>query len=150
MLAKGIAVNPDLKAMEQGIRRQVAAGIKVLGLEKAGGGPNVNVGKFPLRGEVSLDEAAADFVKQYDALPTAERPLRRKRTRLKAGEAERVDFVMPVSPPGEPVKRLAMTCYLLVRGRDLYVLTATAGVDETAAYAPTFERVAQSFRLLGK
>jgi hypothetical protein len=150
MLEKGLAVNPDLKAMEKGIRMQVAAGVKFLGLEKAGGGPNVSVAKFPLRTEASLDAAAVDFVKQYDVIPTVERPVRHERVRLKAGEAERVDLVMPVRPPGEAAKRLAMTSYLLVRGRDTYVLTATAGVDEAAAYAPTFERVAQSFRFLGK
>jgi hypothetical protein len=43
-----------------------------------------------------------------------------------------------------------MTSYLLVRGSDLYVVTVTAGVDEAASYAPTFGRVAQSFRFLGK
>jgi hypothetical protein len=151
MLAKGLAVNPDLKAMEQGLRRQVAAGVKFLGLEKAAGGPNVSVAKFPLRGEASLDVAAADFVKQYDILPSVERPIHSKRVRLKAGEAEQVAFVMPVGPPAEPAKRLALTCYLLVRGREMYVVTTTAGVDEAAAYAPpTFERVAQSFRFLGK
>jgi hypothetical protein len=150
MLEKGVAVNPDLKAMEKGIRHQVAAGIRFLGLEKVRGGPNVSVGKFPLRGEVSLDVAATDVVKQFDALPTVERPIRRKRVRLKAGEAERLNYVLPVKPPGEAAKRLAMMSYLVVSGRELYVITMTAGVEEAATYAPTFERVAQSFRLLGK
>ena len=57
---------------------------------------------------------------------------------------------MPVHPPGGPAKRLAMTNYLLVRGRECFVLTATAGVDKAATYAPTFDRVARSFRFLGK
>jgi hypothetical protein len=39
MLEKGVALNPDFKAMERGIRQQVAAGIRFLGLEKVGGGP---------------------------------------------------------------------------------------------------------------
>jgi hypothetical protein len=101
-LEQGLRVNPDLKAMEQSIRQQAAAGVKFLGTEKASGGPNVNVVKLPLRGEASLEAAGADMVKQFESIPSVERPVARRRVRLQAGEAERLDFVMPVKRPGPP------------------------------------------------
>lgn len=149
-LERNIGINPDFKAMEQGIRQQAAAGIKFLGTEKAGGGPNVTIMKVPVPGEANLDAAAADWVKQFDALPSVEKPVARRRVRLLAGEAERMDIVLPVNPPGGVAIRLAMNAYLLVRGGDLYVVNITAGVDEAARYKSTFERVVQSFRFLGK
>jgi hypothetical protein len=148
-LEQGIRINPDLKVMEQGIRQQVAAGLKFLALERANGGPNVNVVKSPLREETSLDVAAADFLKGYDALPSVEKPIPHRRVRLPAGEAERLDYVMPVTPPGGKAIRLTMTSHVLVRARDLFIITVTSGVDEAAKYEPTFERVAQSFRFVG-
>jgi hypothetical protein len=149
-LEQGLRSNPDLKAREQSIRQQVAAGLKFLGLEKAQGGPNVSVFRTPLKGEVSLDLAAAEMLKEYEAMPTLERPIGRKRVRLKAGEAERFDVVMPVGVPGKGRERLAVTSYVLVRGQALYILTFTAAVGEVARYRPTFERVADSFHLLDK
>lgn len=148
-LEQGLRVNPDLKAMEQSIRQQAAAGVKFLGTEKASGGPNVNVVKTPVRGEASLDAVGADMVQQFESLPSVEKPVARRRVRLQPGEAERLDFVMPVSPPGGGVKRLALAAYVLVRGQKMYVVTCTAGVDEAEKYAPTFDRIANSFRFLG-
>jgi hypothetical protein len=150
VLEQGVRINPDLKAMEQSIRQQAAAGMKFLGTEKASGGPGVTVMRSPLPGQASLDAVAADMVKQYEAMPSVERPVKRQRVRLKAGPAERVDFVIPVNPPGGGVTRLAMTSYALVRGQELYIVTVTAGAQEVAKYRPTFERIAQSFRFLAE
>lgn len=149
-LKQGIRANPDLKAMEQGIRQQVAAGVRFLATETASGGPNVNVLKTPVRGKPSLDAAAAEFVKGFEALPSVKRPIARRRVELRPGEAERLDFVLPVKLPGGGSDRLAMTAYLLVRGQQLYVVTLTSNVGEAAKYKATFERIAQSFRFLGK
>jgi hypothetical protein len=149
-LEQGLRINPDLQGMEPSIRQQAAKGVKFLGTERASGGPNVNVVKFPLREGASLDAAAADLVKQFEAIPSVEKPVARRRVRLGPGEAERLDFVLPVKPPGGGTNRLAMTPYALVHGRELYVVTFTAGVDEAAKYTATFQRIAQSFRFLDK
>lgn len=150
VLEQGFRVNPGLKGMEAAIRQQVASGMKFLGLEKAAGGPNVSVLKSPLAGDASLEAAAASVAMEFEAMPGVERPVRRQRVRLRPGDAERLDLVAATSPPGGGRLRLAMTSYVLVRGRVLYVVTGTAGAHEAANYRPTFERVAQSFRFLGE
>jgi hypothetical protein len=149
-LEQGLRTNPDLKAREQTIREQVAAGLKFLGSERASGGPSVSVVRKPLEEGESLDEAAADMVEGYEAMPTVERPVGRKRVRLPAGQAERIDVVLPMDIPGSGRNRVAVTSYLLARGEALYVVSVTSWADEVARYQPTFERVAQSSRLLGK
>jgi hypothetical protein len=149
MLEQMVRDNPGFKAMEQTIRQQAAAGMKFLGTERADGGPNVNVIKTLLPGEVPLDALAADMMRQYEALPGVGRPITRRRVRLRAGEAERFDLTMSMNLPGGP-KRLALTSYALVHGGALYAVTLTAGTEEVANYRATFERIAKSFRFLGK
>ncbi len=149
-MEQGIRANPSLKAMEQGIRQQAAAGLKFLGAERAGSGPNVNVFKLPLVREATLDAAGADWAKQFEAMPSVERPITRRQVRLRAGEAERFDYVIPATLPNGKRERLALTSYLQVRGRELYAVTTTVKVDEVVRYAPTFDRIVGSFRFLGK
>jgi hypothetical protein len=84
------------------------------------------------------------------AMPNAEKPIARRRVRLEPGEAERLDFVMPVNLPGGRADRLAMIIYVLVCGQQLYVVTLTSNVGEAARYTSTFERIARSFRFIGK
>jgi hypothetical protein len=148
-LEQGLRVNPGLKAMEQSIRQQAATGVKFLGTEKASGGPNVNVVKVALQGEASLEAAGAAMVKQFESIPSVEKPVARRRVRLQPGEAERLDAIMPVTPPGEETKRLTLAAYVLVRGQQMCVVTCTAGVEEAKKYAPIFDRIVNSFRFLG-
>ncbi|MCC6419837.1 MAG: hypothetical protein IT429_16510 [Gemmataceae bacterium] len=147
VLKQGLDINPDLKAMEQTIRQQAAAGVKFIGLEKAGGGPNVNVLRTALIGKVPVGAAADNFIKQYETIPNVERPIARRQVKLRSGEAEKLDIVMPVNMPTGEKKRLAMTSYLVVRGQTLYVVTCTAAVDEAGKYRQTFDRITQSFRI---
>ncbi len=149
-LEQALRGNPDLQAMQHTIRQQAAAGLKFTALEKGGSGANINVIKSALGGEVSLDAAAAAVFKQFEAMPSVERPIGHRRVQLKAGEAERFDYVLPMNVPGKGPERFAITSYVLIRRQDAYVITITANTGLVARYTPTFERVAHSFHFLGK
>jgi len=148
VLEQTIRNNPEMKAMEQTIRQQVAAGMKFLGSEKASGGTNVTVMKLTEPAAVPLGEAAASLEMQFKGLPGVQGPVTRQRVRLRPGEAERLAYVVAMSGPGGP-KRLAMTTWVLVRGSDVYLLSTTTEANLAATNTATFERIAQSFRFLG-
>jgi hypothetical protein len=44
------------------------------------------------------------------------------------------------------VGTMMATQYMIIKGKDLYMLTFSTTTDQAEKYAPTFEKIAQSFR----
>jgi hypothetical protein len=151
-LELGIRSNPDFQVIERQIRQQIAAGIKFMGMDKAGvqsGSPaNVHIMKTALDAGASLQNAVDGILEELNGMSTIERPIARERVTLKAGQGERLRYILPVKrPDGRPV-RAAIIQYVLAPGKDLYVITCTTTADQVERYQPTFEAIALSFRVV--
>jgi hypothetical protein len=144
--------NPQLEPMMANLRQLLAAGFKFYGLESAtigkGFTTNVNVIKQRLPAGATLDAGVADAVRQLEGLPTVAKPVVRERVQMPAGECERLRVKMTMQAPSGQAVALATTQYLFVKGGDVYSLTFSTLQDREAGYAPTFEKIAQSFRFI--
>jgi hypothetical protein len=148
---QGLRANPDFEALGQQIRQQVKAGMKFMGIDKAGVGTgfatNVNVMKGPLDG-ASLEDAVDQAVGQLTSMPSIEKPIARERVTLRAGEGLRLRYLLNVTKPNGQRERAAITQYLVAVGKDIYGLTFTSLAAQEEQVRSTFETIAQSFRLL--
>ena len=146
--------NPQAMAMfgEQA-QNLIASGFKFFGFEMApeaaalGFATNVNVLKQPLPVAVSLEVYTQLNVGQLENTPTVVKPVSHQRVKLDGVEAEELRYRISLNSPTGGVATLAVTQYLVVSGKDAYVVTLTTTADLAEKYAPTFERMGQRFRL---
>jgi hypothetical protein len=151
-LDEGFRANPDFQAMGQQIRQQIAAGIKFMGVDKAsarsGLAANVNVMKLPLEKDASLQTTIDEILGELNSMTTLEKPIVHERVTLKAGEGERIRYVLSVNRPDGQPARAALIQYVLAPGKDVYALTCTTTAEQLDQYRQTFDNIAQSFRVL--
>lgn len=90
-----------------------------------------------------------EALRELEGLTSIAKPINHVRVALRAGPAERVHFVMSVNSPNGP-SSVAILQYLVLNKGNVYTLTFTTLASQEARYEPTFEAIAQSFRLLEK
>jgi hypothetical protein len=151
-LEQGLRANPDFEAMGQQIRQQVAAGMKFMGMDKAavrsGFAANVNILKdLPDEG-ASLQNSVDEILGPLNGMATIEKPIAHERVTLKVGEGERLRYALSMKKPDGQLARAAIVQYVMVPGKDVYVLTCTAAAEQVEQYRQIFEAIAQSFRVL--
>jgi hypothetical protein len=151
-LEQGFRANPDFEAMGQQIRQQVAAGMKFMGIEKAGVrsgfAANVNLMRDSLAAGTSLENAVDEILGQLNTMSSVEKPIARESVTLKAAKGERLRYTLSMKKPDGQPARAAIIQSVLAPGKDLYVLTCTTSAYQVERYQQTFETIAQSFRLL--
>jgi hypothetical protein len=147
--------NPEMASMLEGqARTLVTSGIKFFGFDlspeatAAGFATNVNVFKQSLGAEASLDFYVQLNVGQLENIPNVVEPISHQRVNIAAGEAEQMRYGMEMAAPDGQTVTMALTQYLVVEGKDAYVITLTTRADWAEKYAPIFEQIGQSFRLI--
>jgi len=151
-LDQGIRTNTEFQALGDQIRQQVAAGMKFMGVDKTGVGSgfavNVNVMKEPPDEGATLQNSIDEILGQLNGMSTIEKPIARERVTLKAGESERLRYVLAIKKPDGQTARAVIVQYVLLVGNEVYALTCTATADQVEHYLQTFEAIAQSIRPL--
>lgn len=146
--------NPEMAAALEGqARNLVLSGIKFFGFDlapestSAGFATNISVLKQSSPAAVALDVYVQANVGQLENLSNVTKPVNHRRARLAAGEAEELRYTMNVNASAGQSMSLRLTQYLLVKGKDAYVITLTTTAEQGDKYAPTFEKIGQSFKL---
>lgn len=146
--------NPQIASLlENQASSLLGAGVTFFGFDAApevatAGLNSVNVLKQSLGFQMSLDFFLQISVGTLENLADVVKPISQRRVNLTAGEAGELAYRMNLSlPTGQPVK-LAITQYVVIEGRDVYIISLGTTAGQAEKYAPVFEKVAQSFRLI--
>jgi hypothetical protein len=88
-------------------------------------------------------------LKALQDLPYAGRPILHRRVQTLAGEAEEFRYTNTLKLINDANVTTANRQYLLVRGKELYILSCSAPLKAESRYVPLFEKIAASFRWIG-
>lgn len=144
--------NPQLRSMFGDGKQQSTSGVKFFGLEesstKSGFTTYVNVVRQPCAPWTTLDSATTDLLKQLEAAPVVVKPFNHSRIKLEKGEGERFQYQVTMQThAGQPVQ-ISSTQLLVVTETNLYVLSLVVLAGKESQYNETFDKIAQSFRLM--
>ncbi len=89
-------------------------------------------------------------LKALQDLPYVGRPILHTRMQTLAGEAEEFRYTNTIKLLTDENVRTANRQYLIVRGRELYIISCSAPINQENTYAPIFAKIAASFRWVGK
>lgn len=147
--------NPEMATLLSGQASSlVISGIKFFGFDvsveavSTGFATNVNVLSQPLGMEMSLDVFTQVTVAQLENMELVKGRVSQRRVNLSTGEAVELKYRMEMQVPYGGTVTIAVTQYAFIRGEDAYVITLGTTEDQVETYAPLFEKIAQSFRLL--
>ena len=109
---------------------------------------NLSVLRRPVGAHMSLEEFGTSNVRELGRVAQVCGPVQRETVRLPAGEALRLRYQLSVdSREGSRFDR-CLTQFLLVRGRQGYILTFSTVPAGQEKYEPIFEQIGRSFRWL--
>jgi hypothetical protein len=133
------------------LRTMAAAGTKFCGFDlssaASGFAANVNVVKESLPGPVSLDFYVQQNLRLLESAPTIVKPIRNEPVMLGAGDAVRLNYSININLP-TGANSTSITQYLIVKGTSAYVITFTSLSSDSSKHTSTFDKIAQSFRIL--
>jgi hypothetical protein len=111
---------------------------------------NVTVTRQTFSNPVSFDTFVAVNLSQLRSVSSRNSDIVNERISLAGQPAERVRYLLTLNrESGEPMTA-AITQYLVLDGRNAYVLTYATRTDQTETYRPIFEQSAASLRFLGE
>jgi hypothetical protein len=145
-----LAKNPQFKELYPNLIQQIRMGVKFFGLEEATmrtGATNIHVAVVPLPPQVTPEQFSAMNISQLEQLSLVHKPIVRERVKTQAGDGERLRYQVDVQGPTAR-QRLALTTYAFVASGKSYMLTLTTAADREGQYAPTFEKIGESFRFI--
>ena len=147
--------DPSFKSMLTDQARALASkGVKFFAFDLApeavgtGFASNVNILRLPLPSKVSLATLAQANVGTIENMDSVIKPVTQQRVQIGDMDAEQVTFGLKIKSGSGDTVQLADTQYYVLVDKDLYVLTFTTTGDQAARYAPIFDKMARSFRLL--
>jgi len=147
-MQEAIRQNPQMQAMAGNLRQQMTKGVKFFGLDQTTIGTafatNVNIIRVPLPPGGTLDSIVSESLRQYESLSNVTKPVNHERL----GDRERLRVRMSMNMPDGQTQTLANTQYILVHGKDAFVVTLTTLPDQETKYTATFDKIGQSFRFL--
>jgi len=115
------------------------------GTTTAGYAAHIHIFKVPLPEQMPLHLLVQLALNHLQNRADVVKPIAHRRMTLTAGEGEKLQY--RVSGSSEPVQTLAITQFLLSKGKDAYTVTLTTTADQAEKYAPIFEKIGQSFRV---
>ena len=146
--------NPDLGFLIEGQARQLlATGVRFWAFDlspaslASGYGTNFNILKQPMTTRVGIDFVAQLVAGQLENVSNVVKPVKYRRADLPTGDSAVLEYRMSLKTPQGDVM-LSITEYLVLTDDDMYAITFGTTAAQADKYAPTFEKVAQSFRLL--
>jgi hypothetical protein len=109
---------------------------------------NLNILHQPLTLSMGLSEFGAVNVRELEQVAQLARPVLQEQAILPAGRALRLSYQLVVDLGDNQRLDLSLVQYLLVRGREGYVITFATMPGQCQQYEATFERIAGTFRWL--
>ncbi len=148
--------NPELAAaLGEHAAALIQSGVKFWAFDltpenqRGGFATNLTVTRQSLPGAVSFDSFVAVNLTELNALSTRNSEIVNDRVTLGGQPAERVRYLLALnSEDGSPLTA-AITQYLVLNGRNAFVLTYTARTDQADRYNAIFEQSAASLRFIG-
>jgi hypothetical protein len=148
--------NPQFERMfsSQTVRKLAASGIKFYALDltpeslSLGMPTSINIVKLDIGLEIPLDTYVPMNLTQIERIANPEIPITHRRVALSNVEAEEFKYGMElVGLTGTPVS-VMLTQYLALEGSTVYNITLATPLELYDTYAPLFEEIGQTFRLL--
>ncbi len=134
----------------------LAAGTKFLGIDLDAQSlasnfvTNAGISHELLPLAVNLDTYVKLSIAQVEKFPIVQKPIAQRRVSLAAGDAQELRYSLKITQPnGETISATA-TQYLIVRGKDGFVITLETSAAQAKNYAATFEKIGKSFRWLSR
>ncbi len=151
------ASNPDLaNALGENAQTLAANGVKFWAFDlnsetaQTGFATNVTVTRQTFASPISFDTFVTVNLNQLNALSTRNSNIVNERTALAGQPAERVRYLLTVNRADEAPLTISITQYLVVDGRNAYVLTYTTRTDLIDQYRGVFDQSASSLRFIGQ
>src|SRR5574341_669592 len=138
------------------VSRLATTGVKFLGFDldpqslASNFVTNMNILHEPLTLAVNLDTYVKLSVAQLEKLPNVQKPIAQRRVSLIAGDAQELKYSLKITQPNGATFSTGTTQYLVVRGKDAFVITLTTSAAQAKNYATTFEKIGKSFRWLSR
>ncbi|MBI4672860.1 MAG: hypothetical protein HY741_14485 [Chloroflexi bacterium] len=149
--------NPELaNALGANAEALLQSGVKFWAIDltpetqQAGFATNVTVTRQTLPNSVSFDTFVSVNLNQLDALTTRNSDIVNERVSLAGQPAERVRYLLALNRDQDSPMTAAITQYLVLNGRDAYVLTYSTRNDLVNKYRSVFDTSAASLRFIGK
>lgn len=111
---------------------------------------NVTVTRQALPNAVSFETFVTINLNQLNALATRNSDIVNDRTSLAGQPAERVRYLLRLERENQEPLTAAITQYLVLNGRNAFVLTYATRTDLVETYRATFEQSAASLRFMGQ
>lgn len=149
--------NPELaQALGENAQALLANGVKFWAFDlnaqaaQAGFATNVTITRQTLPNPVSFETFVAINLNQLNALTTRSSDIVNERTSIAGQPAERVRYLITLHRENEAPLTASITQYLVLNGRNAYVLTFATRTDLTENYRAVFEQSAASLRFIGQ
>ncbi len=133
----------------------VAPAVKFVAVDSAPEGTlgsfstNVNIFHHTQLIEAPLEVYVPIGLKALQDLPNGSKPVLHRRVQTLAGAAEEFQYHNTLTLPNDQNVTTANREYLIVRGKEFFVITCTAPLNQEDRYAPIFEKIAAGFRWTG-
>jgi len=111
---------------------------------------NVTVTRQALPNAVSFDTFIAINLKQLEALSSRNSEIVHERTSIAGQPAERVRYLLTLDRAQAAPMTVAITQYLVLNGRNAFVLTFATRTDLIDKYRSVFDQSAASMRFIGQ
>lgn len=149
--------NPELaQALGENAQALISGGVKFWAFDlnpatqQAGFATNITMTRQSFPNPVSFDTFVSINLNQLNALSSRNSNLVTDRITLAGQPAERVRYLVTVNRATDSPLTAAITQYLILNGRDAYVLTYATRTDLRAGYDNIFEQSASSLRFIGQ
>lgn len=111
---------------------------------------NVTVTRQALPNAVSFDTFIAINLKQLETLSSRNSEIVHERTSIAGQPAERVRYLLTLDRAQATPMTVAITQYLVLNGRNAFVLTFATRTDLIDKYRSVFDQSAASMRFIGQ
>jgi len=144
--------NPEFADVLETENSSVAPYIRFIGVDSAPEGmvgnfsTNVNVLHRTQPFDAPLDVYVPISLKALQDLPYVGRPIVQRRVQTLAGQAEEFRYHNTLKLLNDMNVTTANWQYVLVRGREFYVISGSTPLKQEDHYAPIFSKIAASFR----
>jgi hypothetical protein len=148
--------NPQLAAVSGGsLCCQMASGLKFYAADRGSDSDQacpcaatINIVRMDLKMAISLDEVVPALVSGLEQTVDTIGPVAQRRVQLSAGDAEEVRYAAELRHPDGKKVISAVTQYLIVKGRDIYIVSLNTTKEHEERYFPIFEAIGKSFRFV--
>jgi hypothetical protein len=143
--------NPEFKPVIDGFQKQIASGVKFIGINQTtmttGLATNVNVLRLPIPPWMTLDSVVEETLNQMGNLSTISKPIFHERVKIAGVEVERLSFQITINNPVQKIVQ-SMTQFVMFSDGEVYFVTFGTLSNRQEQDAPIIEKIAKSFRLI--